>query len=78
MLLHMHATQSPSPLQFLRARVLAARWGCHQTTVWRLVKRGELPAPTRISPGVVGWRSDVIERIEAERTSHEAGDRGGR
>lgn len=64
----MRPPASPSPLQFLRARALAARWGCHQTTVWRLVKRGDLPAPTRISPGVVGWRSDVIERIEAERT----------
>jgi len=33
-----------------------------------MVRRGTLPPPTRISPAIVGWRSDVIEAIEAART----------
>ena len=54
-------------IQFLRPRTLADRWGCSTTTLWRQQRRGNLPAPTRLSPGVVGWRSDVIEAIEAAR-----------
>jgi predicted DNA-binding transcriptional regulator AlpA len=59
----------PSPsLQFFRARALAARWNVNLTTIWRMTKRGDLPTPTRLSPGIVAWRSDVIEAIEAART----------
>jgi predicted DNA-binding transcriptional regulator AlpA len=59
---------APTPLQFLRTRRLAERWNVNPTTIWRMQQRGELPPPTRLSAGIVAWRSDVIERIEAERT----------
>jgi predicted DNA-binding transcriptional regulator AlpA len=58
-----------APVTFLRPRDLAARWGNLATsTLWRMRQRGDLPEPTRLSPGIVGWRLDVIEAIEAERT----------
>ena len=42
-------------VKFIRARALAERWGCSLVTIWRMRQRGDLPAPTRISAGVVGW-----------------------
>lgn len=54
---------------FLRPRALAARWGnVAASTLWRMRQRGELPEPTRLSPGIVAWRLDIIEALEAERT----------
>ena len=51
----------------LRPRQVAELFGVSRTTVWRLVQRGELPRPIRISAGVVGWRRSVIETWLAER-----------
>lgn len=55
-------------VRFIRARALKERWACSLPTIWRMRQRGELPAPTRISAGVVAWRVDVIEALEAART----------
>jgi predicted DNA-binding transcriptional regulator AlpA len=62
--------------QFLRYRNLTARWNCSNATIWRLVQRGELPKPTRISAGIVGWRSDVIELYEAARDGRQSSEAG--
>lgn len=62
----MHDTPT---VRYLRPRTLAERWGCSLTTLWRLRQRGALPDPVRLSPGITGWRSDIIERIEAERAA---------
>lgn len=36
------------------------------TTLWRMVKRGELPEPIRISRGRIAWiESEVDAKIEA-------------
>lgn len=46
---------------------------CHVTqqlrisraTLYRLIRRGEFPAPMRLSPGAVGWRTaDVTAFVE--------------
>lgn len=62
-------TPTPAPVRYIRRHALAARWGCSVMTTYRHERRGTLPPPTRISPGIVGWRSDIIEAIEAERTA---------
>ncbi len=54
---------------FLRAADLAQRYRIHIVTVYRWVSRKNLPPPTRLSRGVTAWRSDVLERWEAERSA---------
>lgn len=54
--------------RFMRGAELARRWGCSQMTLLRMRRRGTLPEPTRLSPGVVAWRLDIIEALERERT----------
>lgn len=38
-----------------------------RTTVWRMVKSGELPPPQKISDRSVGWQEPVIEKWERSR-----------
>lgn len=61
-------THAPADVHYIRVNQLAKRWGCSDMTLIRMRRRGTLPEPTRISPGIIGWRSDIIEAIEAERT----------
>ena len=57
----MAAASPQHPLsQFYRPRDLAARLGISPTTIWRMCKRGEFPAPIQLSPGAVGWSEATI------------------
>ncbi|MGO8923339.1 MAG: helix-turn-helix transcriptional regulator [Xanthobacteraceae bacterium] len=56
-------------LIYYRAADLAQRFGVHPVTVWKWVQSGNLPQPTKLGPGVSAWRSDVLERWEAERSA---------
>lgn len=51
----------------IRPRTLWAMLGVSAATGWRLVKRGDLPAPMRLSPGAVAWRRAEIETWLASR-----------
>jgi len=51
----------------IRPRDLAARLGIHRTTLWRAVRRGEIPPPVHITAGAIGWPEDLIARTLAER-----------
>lgn len=45
-----------------------ARWlAVSRPTLWRMVKRGDLPAPIRISRGAVGWKESTIRELLEER-----------
>ena len=54
-------------------------FGVSRATLWRMQKRGDIPAPLRISRGAVGWRASTIADIldqwqrEAEGASDDAG-----
>ena len=54
---------------YYRASDLAKRYGVHVITVWRWRATGNLPEPTRLGPGTVGWRSDTIEAWETQRVT---------
>jgi prophage regulatory protein len=49
----------PLPRYFRPAEV-AALFLVSTATVWRMVARGELPRPVRLSPRRVAWREDVV------------------
>ena len=39
------------------------------TTLWRMVRRKDFPAPIRISPGRVGWCARIVWRWLADRSN---------
>jgi predicted DNA-binding transcriptional regulator AlpA len=39
----------------VRLPVVRALFGCSSATVWRMVKRGTLPAPRKLSERVTAW-----------------------
>lgn len=52
-------------------KVVADRYCCHPSTVWRMVKRGQLPAPVRIG-NLTRWELSKLDRIEAEKAERGA------
>ena len=61
----MRARKRLNPTLYIRPAQLAARWGVHRTSLWRWIKRGDLPRPTRLGPKTVAWPVKVIEAFEA-------------
>lgn len=49
--------------QFLTRAELAAERRVSVDTIDRMVKRGELPAPIRLSPGRNGWRRRDVQPV---------------
>lgn len=47
-----------------------------EATVWRKVKAGEFPAPTKISPNVTVWRVGAIRSWQAASVSQETVEGG--
>jgi predicted DNA-binding transcriptional regulator AlpA len=43
-----------------------------RTTWWRAIRRGEAPAPVKVSPGRVAWRASEIRAWQAGRLAEEA------
>ena len=39
----------------VRQPVVQGLWGCSSATVWRLVKKGIIPAPKKLSERVTAW-----------------------
>ena len=39
----------------VRQPVVQALYGCSSATIWRMVKRGTLPAPRKLSERVTAW-----------------------
>jgi prophage regulatory protein len=47
--------------RILRDKELDELTGTSRTTRWRLIKKGEFPAPVQISDTTIGWRESVIQ-----------------
>lgn len=47
-------------LQYVSQAELARLTGVSVPTLWRMRRRGDLPAPVQLSPGRVAWPYDVI------------------
>jgi len=46
----------------VRQPVVQALVGCSAATVWRMVKRGTLPAPRKLSERVTAWNVGDLRR----------------
>lgn len=49
----------------VRQPVVEALIGCSSTTIWRMVKRGDLPAPRKLSSRVTAWNVGDLRKALA-------------
>lgn len=49
----------------VRKPVVAALFGCSTATVWRMVKRGTLPEPRKLSERVATWNVGELRKVLA-------------
>ena len=56
----------------IRPREAAEYLGIGRTTLYRLVNRGDLPKPIKLSAQVTGWRLSTLDQFIAERQGVEA------
>jgi prophage regulatory protein len=57
------------PDRILRWHEVRDRVGLSRTTIWRMVRRGDFPAPVPLAERHVGWLSHEIDQWIAERAS---------
>ena len=53
----------------VRLPVVQALVGCSAATVWRMVKRGTLPAPRKLSERVTAWNVGALRKVLAAEVS---------
>jgi predicted DNA-binding transcriptional regulator AlpA len=49
----------------VQARTVAAVLGLSEATIWRMVKRGKLPAPKKVSERATRWNVGELRRAMA-------------
>jgi predicted DNA-binding transcriptional regulator AlpA len=50
----------------VRQPIVEALYGCSSATVWRMVKRGTLPAPRKLSERVTAWNVGQLRHALAK------------
>ena len=55
--------------RWLNAEQVAARYGCVRVTVYRMVKRGQIPAPIQFSGRMSRWDFEALEAADEARTT---------
>jgi predicted DNA-binding transcriptional regulator AlpA len=67
-----HSSAIPDALKYfdslpdaanIRQPVVQALFGCSPATVWRMVKRGALPAPRKLSERVTTWNVGELRKV---------------
>jgi prophage regulatory protein len=53
-------------------KAVIAKTSLSRTTLWRLSRRGEFPAPVRLSTNRIGWSLKAVEAWVASRTPNQA------
>lgn len=53
--------------QIVRPAKAAGVLGVHRSTLWRWVRRGEMPPPIKLGPRVVGWRLETLKQFLSDR-----------
>lgn len=50
---------------FVRIKTVMYLFACSSATVWRMVKRGALPAPRKLSERVTAWNAGELRSVLA-------------
>ena len=61
--------RSGTTLQIIRLPQLKALTGLSKTTLYDLIKKGEIPKPIKLGARAVGWLQSDIEAFIASRIS---------
>ena len=48
-------------LRAMRIRTVAEKTGLAASSIWRLARQGQFPAPVRLSPGCTAWFEHEID-----------------
>lgn len=59
-----------NPIRWLTVEQVASRYGCGRVTVYRMVKRGLIPAPVQFSGRMSRWDIQALNEADANRTAH--------
>lgn len=54
------------PIRFLRLPAVMDRVGVKETTIWRLVKRGEFPRPVKVTKYASAWVESEVNDYMAK------------
>jgi prophage regulatory protein len=49
------------PRRTMRIRTVAEKTGLAVSSIWRLARQGQFPAPVRLSPGCTAWFEHEID-----------------
>jgi prophage regulatory protein len=55
------STEATPPRRALRIGKASEKTGFSESTIWRLVRQGQFPAPVRLSPGCTAWFEHEID-----------------
>ena len=55
--------------RWLNAEQVADRYSCGRVTVYRMVKRGQIPAPVQFSGRMSRWDIEALNAADANRTT---------
>ncbi|HWK32119.1 MAG TPA: AlpA family phage regulatory protein [Hyphomicrobium sp.] len=62
-------TATSSETRILSPKAVAVRTSLSRTTLWRLVRQGEFPAPLKLSANRIGYPEEAINRWLKSRMS---------
>lgn len=51
----------------VRVPVVSVLFSASEPTIWRWVKQGLIPAPTKVGPGISAWKVGGLRKTLAER-----------
>lgn len=57
-----------SQTRWLNANEVAVRYGCNRVTIYRMVKRGQIPSPIQFSGRMSRWDVEALNAADAART----------
>ena len=53
-------------VKFISDKKVAERYGIARSSVWNLVKKAQLPPPTKISDNITRWSVDALDAHDAK------------
>ena len=58
----------------IRIRMVSEKTGLAVSSIWRLARQGQFPAPVRLSPGCTAWFEHEIDAwLDAKSLKRDAG-----
>jgi prophage regulatory protein len=67
------STETTRTRRTLRIRPVSEKTGLAASSIWRLARQGQFPAPVRLSPGCTAWfEHEIDEWLDAKSLERDA------